>query len=68
MPTATQTGQRVVVADAADLDASLNAAVEAVIPEATRLNQGIRVTRVAPGEYIVEPDTDVPCRYTYETH
>lgn len=64
MTHATQIIRRVSATDVATLEDSLNSAVEAIIPNALALNQGIRVTRTGPGEYIVETTTDVQCGYT----
>lgn len=60
----TQTSRRVLTRDVAALDELLNSAVEGVIPDALTLNQGIRVTRVGPGDYLVQTTSDVPCGYT----
>lgn len=69
MTHATQTIRRVSATDVATLENLLNLAVESVIPDALALSQGIRVTRVGPGDYLVETATDVPCGYTiYEQH
>jgi hypothetical protein len=69
MTNATQIIRRVSVTDVARLDHLLNSAVEDVIPDALALNQGIRVTRVGPGDYCVETAANVPCGYTfYEQH
>lgn len=56
--------RHVSVKNVAVLDNSLNAAVEAIIPDALARGQGIRVTRVGPGNYIVETASDVQCGYT----
>jgi hypothetical protein len=65
---ATQTVRRVSTTDVAAVDDLLNAAVEGVIPDAIALSQGIRVTRIGPGDYIVETTPDVPCGYTICGH
>ncbi|TQS88944.1 hypothetical protein EU811_20590 [Arthrobacter sp. TS-15] len=64
MTHATHIIRTVSATDAATLDDLLNSAVEDVIPDALALNQGIRVTRVGPGDYRVETAADVPCGYT----
>ncbi|MGO4587145.1 hypothetical protein AB4Z38_25185 [Arthrobacter sp. 2RAF6] len=64
MTHATQVIRRVSATDVATLDNLLNSAVEDLIPEALALNQGIKVTRVGPGDYIVEAAPDAPCGYT----
>lgn len=64
MTHATQIIRRVSATDVATLDYLLNSAVEDVIPDALALKQGIRVTRVGPGDYRVETATDIPCGYT----
>ena len=56
--------RHVLVTSVATLDDLLNSAVERVIPDALALNQGIRVTRVGPGDYLVETAAGVPCGYT----
>lgn len=61
---AAHTCRHVFVKNVAVLDNFLNAAVEAIIPNALALRQGIRVTRVGPGNYIVETASDVQCGYT----
>lgn len=61
---ATHTCRHVSVKNVAMLDDSLNAAVDAIIPNALALSQGIRVTRIGPGNYIVETASDVQCGYT----
>lgn len=64
MTQATQIIHRVSACDVATIDKLLNSAVEGLIPEALALSQGIRVTRVGPGDYTVEVTPDVPCGYT----
>lgn len=64
MTHATQILRRVSATDAATLDDLLNSEIEHVIPDALALNLGIRVTRVGPGDYLVETANDVPCGYT----
>ena len=69
MTEATQIIRRVLATDVATRDDLLNSAVECVIRDALALNHGIRVTRVGPGDYLVETAADVPCGYTiYEYH
>lgn len=60
--------QRVSTSDVAAIDNLLNAALEGIIPDAVALNQGIRVTRVGPGDYIVETAPGVQCGYTIYEH
>jgi hypothetical protein len=64
MTHATQILRRISATDAATLDDLLNSVIEDVIPDALALNLGIRVTRVGPGDYLVETAADVPCGYT----
>lgn len=64
MTQAAQTIRRVSAADVATLDDLLNSAVEALIPDALALNQGIRVVRVGAGDYCVETTPDIQCGYT----
>lgn len=64
MPHATEIIRRVSASDVAELDDLLNSALEGLIPAALALNQGIRVTRVGSGEYLVEVAPDVQCGYT----
>lgn len=69
MTHATQIIRRVSATDVATLHDLLDSAVDGVIPDALALSQGIRVTRVGPGDYLVETAPDVPCGYTiYEQH
>ncbi|MDZ4092856.1 MAG: hypothetical protein U1D68_16795 [Arthrobacter sp.] len=69
MTHATPETRRISAIDVATLDDLLNSAIEDAIPNALILNRGIRVTRVSPGEYLVETAADVPCGYTiYEQH
>jgi hypothetical protein len=69
MTHATQIIRRVLATDVVTLDGLLNSAVEDVMLNALALNQGIRVTRVGPGDYLVETAADVPCGYTiYKEH
>lgn len=56
--------RRVSATDVATRDDLLNSAVEGLIPDALALNQGIKVTRIEPGDYIVETSPDVQCGYT----
>lgn len=56
--------RRVRAFDVASLEHLLNSTVEAIIPDALVLNQGIRVTRLGPGDYTVEADPGVQCGYT----
>lgn len=65
----TQITRRVAATDVAMLEDSLNSTLEEVIPDALVLTQGIRVTRVGPGNYLVETTANVPCGYTiFEQH
>lgn len=50
--------------DVASRDNLLDSAIENLIPDALALNHGIKVTRVQPGDYIVETTPEVPCGYT----
>lgn len=59
-----QTIRRVVASDVRTLEGLLKTTVESVIPDALALRQGIKVTRVGPGNYLVETAPDVPCGYT----
>ncbi|MGG6382964.1 hypothetical protein [Paenarthrobacter sp. NEAU-H11] len=69
MTYATQIIRHISATDVATLENLLNSAVEGVVPDALVLNQGIKVTRVGPGDYLVETAADVPCGYTvYEQH
>lgn len=69
MTHATQIIRHVTATDVATLDDLLTSAVEGVIPDALARSQGIRVTRVGPGDYLVRTAADVPCGYTiYEQH
>lgn len=63
MTQATET-RRISATNAAELEAALTAAVDATIPAALATRQGIRITRLAPGEFAVQADPDVPCGYT----
>ncbi len=54
MTHATPETRRISAIDVATLDDLLNSAIEDAIPNALILNRGIRVTRVSPGEYLVE--------------
>jgi hypothetical protein len=68
MSQAVQISRRVSATDVATLDDLLNSAVEATIPDALALNSGVRVTRLGPGDYIVETTPEVQCGCTiYET-
>lgn len=60
--------RRVTTHDPAQVDELLASAVERLIPTALALNHGIRVTRTAPGAYIVETVTEVACGYTECRH
>lgn len=64
MAQATQIIRRISAEDVPTIENLLNSAVEALIPEAIALGQGIKVTRVGPGEYTAEAAPDVPCGYT----
>ncbi|XAS74181.1 hypothetical protein VUN82_10320 [Micrococcaceae bacterium Sec5.1] len=64
MTNATQIIRHVSVTDVATLDHLLNSAVDGVIADALALSQGIKVTRVGPGDYVVKTAPDVPCGYT----
>ncbi|MGC0239650.1 hypothetical protein [Arthrobacter sp. SD76] len=64
MTHATHTIRRVSTTDVAALDDLLNSTVQDIIPAALALSQGIKVTRVGPGEYTVETAPDVACGYT----
>ena len=55
---------RITANNVAELEAALTAAVDAAIPAALATRRGIRITRVAPGEFGVRADPDVPCGYT----
>ncbi|RAM37310.1 hypothetical protein [Arthrobacter globiformis] len=69
MPHATEINRRISATDVATLDDLLNSALEGLIPAALARNQGIRVTRVGPGDYLVEATPDVQCGYTiYRAH
>jgi len=54
--------------DPAQVDELLASAVERLIPTALALNHGIRVTRTAPGAYIVETAAEVAVGYTECRH
>jgi hypothetical protein len=56
--------RRVTTTDAARVEDLLDSAVSGIIPDALAMNHGIRVTRVGPGEYIVETAADVACGCT----
>lgn len=60
----TKTIRRVLAADVATRDDLLSSAIEGLIQDALALKQGIKVTRIGPGDYIVETASDVPCGYT----
>lgn len=64
MTHATQVIRRVSATDVATLNDLLSSAVEDVIPDALALKQGIRVTRIGPGDYRIETAANVPCGYT----
>lgn len=56
--------RRVTTADAAKADELLNSEIEGIIPTALKLNHGIRVIRLGPGNYVVETAPEVTCGYT----
>jgi len=60
----TVSARRVITSDAATIDVLLSSAEEQIIPYALALNQGIRVTCVGPGDFVVQPAEDVACGYT----
>lgn len=60
----TKTIRRVLATDVAGRDDLLNSTIEGLIPDALALKQGIKVTRLGPGDYVVETTSDVPCGYT----
>ena len=60
----TTQARRISATDVAELEAALTAVVDATIPEALATRQGIRITRLAPGEFAVQADPEVPCGYT----
>jgi hypothetical protein len=64
MSNSTRSVQRVCTTNVTQVDDLLTLAVERVIPDALALKQGIKVTRVGPGEYLVETAPEVPCGYT----
>jgi len=53
--------RRVTTTDASQIDDLLNSAVGRIIPDALAQNCGIRVSRIGPGEYIVETAANVVC-------
>lgn len=64
----THTIRRVSTTDAAQVDYLLDTAVKELIPLAIALNQGIKVTRVAAGDFTVETAADIACGYTKYEH
>jgi hypothetical protein len=69
MTSTSQIIRRVTTSDVATLDEILGSTVEGIIPDALALNQGIRVSRIGPGDYLVEIAPDLPCGYTtYEAY
>jgi hypothetical protein len=64
----TDTKQRVTTSNPAILDDLLSSAEDRIIPYALALNHGIRVTRVGPGDFIVQTAEDVACGYTVQGH
>ncbi|MDQ0733400.1 hypothetical protein QFZ57_004259 [Arthrobacter sp. B1I2] len=64
MTQAFQNIRRVSATDVTSRDNLLGSAVESLIPGALELKHGIKVTRIQPGDYIVETTPEVPCGYT----
>lgn len=60
----TKTIRRVLARDVAMREDLLNSAIEGLIQDALALKHGIKVTRIGPGNYVVEITSDVPCGYT----
>lgn len=65
-PQATLQSVHVLVNNPEHRDAQLNEAVEQLIPAALKRRDGILITRNAPGSYLVEIETSVPCGSTYQ--
>lgn len=58
------TVRRITTTDHSKVDELLNLTINELVPVALALSNGLRVTRIGPGDYIVETAADVACGYT----